>query len=184
MVDADHLGFSVFGEGASEIGDMCFMTNQLFYDAHDMPFTVQRLWSNAAAEQGDPCIPALPGIPYFNSVPVDEKISIYVADAWVATRGAHIPIGTSKTIELALFSTEPTEPWNVLAAEIVAAGAEPALELGLDKNSGKNGDHLQLTIHVKQAPGFKALPNTAALLIHSKLGATQNNWPMLIAVGS
>jgi hypothetical protein len=116
----------------------------------DLPYTVQRAWSNAAARAGkNPCVPA-PATPYFAAVPVFDGLVPIAYDKfkWSGqTRGVQIPVGQSKTIDVALFSDAPADAWKVLAYDLSALeGNPPNLALHLDRASGKNGDVLRLTI--------------------------------------
>lgn len=63
------------------------------------------------------------------------------------TKGVHIPVGQTKTIEVDLFSDAPTPPWNVRVYDLayIQGGAE-ALDMSLDTDHGQNGDKLALTI--------------------------------------
>jgi len=68
--DEAHL-YWLFGLGGGETGDMCAQQPGAFTKFAELPYVVQRTWSNIAAKQGhDPCVPPLPGEVFFNSVPV------------------------------------------------------------------------------------------------------------------
>jgi hypothetical protein len=152
-----------------EIGDMCALNGEAFFTPPDFPYTVQRIWSNAAASAGrDPCVPAyLGGDPYFNSIPeLDDSVGFTVQGQQGTTMGVRIPLGGHKTIPLDLFSVGPTQgPWSVEVIEPYAM--TPHLGFGLDRSSGANGDRLQLTITASRSD-----PNYGAemFLVISRLG--------------
>jgi len=148
-VDADHLGFSLTPP-FSEIGDMCIADPTVYVVAPEIGATVQRAWSNAAAAAGkNPCVPA-PATPYFAAVPV-EKDGVKIGsdfEGWSgSTRGVHVPVGQTKTIEVDLFSESPVPPWHVNVYDVATVqGRKPELSVSLDVGGGNNGDKLTLTI--------------------------------------
>ncbi len=141
----------------SEIGDMCMADPKLWMQPADLPYTVQRAWSNAAARAGkNPCVPA-GAWTYFAAAPVFDGVVPISFDKfqWKGqTRGVQIPVGQSKTIDVALFSEADTDAWKVLAYDLSALQGNPAnLALTLDRATGKNGDVLKLTITpLRQTP--------------------------------
>ena len=113
---------------------------------------MQRTWSNAAAAAGkDPCIPAL-DTPYAAAAPMltDQVMLANGPNGPMMTTGAKVAMGTPKTIDVALFSDQPTDDFTVravdVASEFGAPGAAPELQLKLDTATGHNGDTLHLTI--------------------------------------
>jgi hypothetical protein len=92
---------------------------------------VQRLWSNrAAAASHDPCEPL--GLnPYFNSAPVlgDIVMATDAAGHAFSTRGVHIAVGATRTVELDLFSDSPTAPWTLVGSD--SAGFSCGLNPGV-----------------------------------------------------
>jgi hypothetical protein len=112
-------------------------------------YTVQRTWSNKAVKAGhDPCQPELPGEVYFNAAPVlPDMAQVNIQGQTVTIRSVKIPVGSSKTIPVELWSEAPTGPWTVSANDLSGG----ALTLSLDKSTGQNGDVLNLTIKVNQA---------------------------------
>jgi hypothetical protein len=145
-VDADHYIWAYTPGG--ETGDMCEYLDNASQRLVG-PYLVQRTWSNAAAIAGhDPCIPAT-GLPYqaaapmlSDSLPID---SFY--NGTIMTKGVQISLHTSKTIEIALFSDAPTDVFTVGAADANALSGNAAdLAFQWDRQAGKNGDTLHLTI--------------------------------------
>jgi hypothetical protein len=164
--------------GGGEVGDMCAQFPGAFTTFSELPYAVQRIWSNAAAKAGhDPCQPPLPGEVYFNSPPnLPDMITVMTFGGMFTERGVHIPVGQSKTIQLDLYSDAATSgPWTVSvkdAASTLGMSTTPLLDLKLDKTSGVNGEKLNLTITVKTAGKH----NTESFIIESRLGNQVNLW--------
>lgn len=171
QTDDDHFEWMFF-LGGGEIGDMCAQFPTSFYEPTDLPYTVQRPWSNVSAKAGhDPCVPA-DGSPYFNAMPIFPDT---VDTHGVMTKGLNIPINQPKTIELDLFSDAPVGPWN-LSAQVIARSGTAPVTLSFDKPNGVNGDKVNLTITATAALPGNATPKTAALVITSQFGGRENLW--------
>lgn len=173
QVDGADLAW-MFVLGGGEIGDMCAQQQSSFTKFADLPaYTVQRFWSNASAAAGhDPCVPSLPGEPYFQSAPVlPDMVSVPGAGS---LKGVQIPVGQSKVISVDLFSDAPTSgPWTVQALDATQLqGGSPTLSFSFDRTSGTNGSVLKLTITVLRASQFGAAP----FVIVSKLGSATPLW--------
>ena len=129
MVEAvtDPLGTGYFGWDTdqsywydflgAELADVC----QFESPGTLASYTVARIWSNKAAAAGaEPCIPAATGEVYFNSAailadPVGFTLPFQSAPTQ-STKGVHIPVGESATVDLSLFSQSGTAgPWSVSA---------------------------------------------------------------------
>jgi hypothetical protein len=156
------------------------------YTPSDVGYAVQRIWSNQlAADSHDPCAPDLAGLPFFNSAPVlDETVTFSSAlTGTVTTKGVTIPLGTSQTIEVDLFSDAPTSgPWTVTAADLLSReyssyGIEPSMSFQWDTTQGANGDKLHLTITVTAASAFGG---AHAFVITSTLGSRSYQWPGIV----
>jgi hypothetical protein len=180
QVDADHRGWAIVG-GGGEIGDLCAPFPNSFYKPTGVTSLVQRVWSNAAAAAGhDPCEPQ-GASPYFNSAPVLTD-TIQVTNSPLGnftTKGAMIPVGSSKTIELDLYSDAPTSgPWKVSVIDVSHTffGLPAALSFKLDKTQGKNGDKIQLTIKALSQSGLGASP----FWIQNDLGGVTTVWIGLV----
>ncbi|HEY1556755.1 MAG TPA: hypothetical protein VGF94_18090 [Kofleriaceae bacterium] len=148
VLDDDHYiwGYTPGGE----LGDMCE-----YLETADQQlvgnYYVQRIWSNASAAAGhDPCVPA-PAQPYLGAMPVLSDLvpiaSIFDGST-VTTKGVSVPNGMAKTIEVDLFSDQPTGDYTVKADDVASQleGSSPELSLTWDKQTGHNGDKLHLTI--------------------------------------
>jgi hypothetical protein len=180
QLDPDHLVWSFLG---AEVGDMCAQNPDAFFKPQSFPYDVQRIWSNKAAiNSHDPCVPSAPG-PYFNSVPVlNDTITLNLGGQTASTKGALIPVGQSKTIEVDLFSDAPTSgPWQVSAMDItpqLQMAQGQTLSFSFDTTSGQNGDKLKLTISAEAAGMY----GIEVFLITSTLGGATRLW--LGAVGN
>ena len=113
--------------GGGEIGDMCAQFAQAFTQFDELPYLVQRTWSNQQALAGhDPCQPELPGEVYFNAAPELEHIPTTIFGQQVNVRGVTIPVGMSKTIDVDLFSDASTSgPFSIHADDISSLDGGP-----------------------------------------------------------
>ncbi len=157
QVDPLH-DYYYFEVGGSEVADMCQNLVGSFGIPAGFPYNVQRTWSNASTLAGhEPCIPAPPG-PYFASVPVLPDMVTYTDEygSVLTTAGVHIPVGGVATIDLDLFSDQPTDgQWTIVPRDDTSVqGASQTLGFRFDNdvNTGSNGDVLRMTITVVQAP--------------------------------
>jgi hypothetical protein len=178
QTDEAHL-YWLFVLGGGEVGDLCAQNADAFTKFAELPYTVQRTWSNKAALAGhDPCVPKLPGSVYFNAVPVlSDTIAVNVGGT-AHMKGVKIPVGSTKTIDVDLFSDGDTKgAWNVQAKDFsTLSGGAANLKLTLDRNAGVNGEKLHLTIEVVKASQYKA----ESFLLISSQGARQNMWVGLV----
>jgi hypothetical protein len=139
----------------SELADMCEVNEDAFIVPAGGTYTVQRIWSNAAAQKSqNPCVPATGvNLPYFNAFAALTTVPFPRLGFNATTQAVNIPIGQTKTIDITLFSTAPMPgPWTVSVFDNpnqLANGTD--LTLSLDKKTGINGDTLHLTITPKNA---------------------------------
>jgi hypothetical protein len=173
QVDNAHLIWEL-ALGGGEVGDMCAQFPGSFTKFSDLPYTVQRIWSDkSAATYHDPCVPELPGEVYFNAAPVlPDMISIPTVGT---VSGVQIPVGASKTVELDLFSEADTNgPWNVNVIDLDSYMNEPAaLGFSLDSTSGQNGQKLHLTIDALSAGQY----GVGVFIVISYTGTYSQNNP-------
>jgi hypothetical protein len=174
QTDDDHI-YWAFALGGGEVGDLCAQDPTAFTKFPELNYTVQRTWSNASALAGhDPCVPLLPNVVYFNTVP-ELPDTITIGGGAFSSAGVQVPVGMSKTIPLDFFSDAPTSgPWTIQASDYGALvqGGAPNLQLTLDRTSGSNGERAQLTIKTLKAGQFGA----GIFVIVSKLGGRTNYW--------
>jgi hypothetical protein len=155
-VDADQAVWAIVP--GAETGDFCeYLDSAYIKGVGD--FMVQRTWSNAAAKAGtDPCVPA-PTTPYIAAAPMfTESVSIDGFTGTRTTKAMELPLNMSKTIDVDLFSDQPTDPYSIDVEDAAAMyGGSPELAFTWDTSTGKNGDTLHLTIKrlksAAQGPG-------------------------------
>ncbi|HVY47921.1 MAG TPA: hypothetical protein VHB21_18665 [Minicystis sp.] len=163
----------------AEVGDLCSLSPSGYSSLSDMPYSVQRIWSNeAAAASHDPCAPSPSGEVYFNAAPeLNDDVTIFGPDGSVTMKGVTIKVGETKTIDVDLFSDGPTDAWSVQAYDAQELfGGSPDLDLSLDKETGKNGDKLKLTIK----PLHQAQYGLATFVLYSMKGKQMNPWVGLV----
>jgi hypothetical protein len=180
QVDNDHL-FWIFGIGGGENGDMCAQNPGAFHQFPELNYTVQRIWSNASVSAGhDPCIPTLPNEVYFNSVPeLNDMVTVL---GQYQMLGVQVPVGTTKTIDLDLYSDADTHgPWTVKVVDssTIMGGGASDFKFSLDRNQGQNGEKLHLTITTMK----KGQYGVGIFYIISTLGNQKNLWLGLIGEG-
>lgn len=130
-------------------------------------------------------MPALAGQSFFDSAPVLPETVTFTSSLTgsVTTQGITIPVGSSKTVEVDLFSDGATSgPWTVQAADVLYAyygsyGIPSSLSFQWDRTSGVNGEKLHLTITVTSA---SIIGNGHAFMITSTLGTRVTVWPGMI----
>lgn len=176
-VDTANRGFAILAGGA-ELADLCeFMQDVNYKSAFN--FMLQRSWSNASAKAGhDPCVPAPSGRAYFNAAPVLTD-TIHLGGNGNGFPGMRIAPGGSATIELALFSDEPTQPFTVSATTDRTTFAQTAqrLSFSFDRDTGVNGSRIKLTVKVDRA----GPNNHEGFAIESTLGPYTNRWFVMIS---
>ena len=176
QVDTDHF-YWLFALGGGENADMCAQDPLSFTKVPELPYTIQRSWSNVAAKAGhNPCVPApAPSVePYFNAVPeLDEEVTINIGQV-ITMKGVNVPVGQSKTVTIDLFSDAPTSgPFTVSARDAsMLTGQQSTMALSLDRSSGVNGEKLHLTIKSTRASQYGA----SLFILTSKLGQKQHFW--------
>ena len=161
--------------GGAEVGDLCAQSLASFTTFAELPFMVQRSWSNKEAKAlHDPCVPALPGLPYFNTAPVlPDAVTLTLGPQTLMVKGVTIALNETKAVELDLFSDGPTAAWNVEVLDVAQLTGKPtALKFALDKKKGQNGEKISLSITVLVEGKHK----TETFLVSSTLGKQQNMW--------
>ncbi len=170
--DQDHIVWSIRPLG--EVGDMCAYEPQSYAPIVGS-YVAQRTWSNKAAQAGhDPCVPPL-SAPYWNAAPVlNDTVTLNYYGQNVSTKGVAVPLNTSKTIDVQLFSDAPVSDWNVSAVDTTYGTNQPAeLDFTWDVQKGNNGDVLHLTIKRLAQGQF----NGTEFYIYAQRSSTQwNMW--------
>jgi len=193
----DQLAWELLQMGEDENADMC----EFYDDAYGMsgapqlPFMVQRTWSNASAAAGHaPCVPA-PKDPNFNVAPLAAKDTV-VADFsktmvpfGQASKGFQINVGQTRKIPLGFYTDGATAPFTIEAFEADAFSdygdtfsptSTPALSVSLDKTSGQNGEKAYLDITVNKATTEKI----SLVVVRSTLGGIIHYLPLIVGPGA
>jgi hypothetical protein len=190
-VDDAHFAWDLMQRFQDEDGDMCEMYDDYLVHVPEMPYALQRQWSNKSAAAGHaPCVPAVAGA-YFNSTPLgtlDDLVLDYTSVQGPAAqnaKGLKVAVGASGTLSVGYYSDAPSDAWTLSAIEMdpfadspdpFAAAGDKMLDLSLDKTSGKNGDTATLTVKV-----IKASPTKGRLvLLVSTLGGQTHYMPFLV----
>jgi hypothetical protein len=183
------LAWTELQQNQVEIGDMCeFETDQNDATEPGLPFTVQRQWSNASAQQGhSPCVPQRGA--YFNAVPLDAPSDYVTFDDGAgfgarASVGYKLAVGDTMTIAFGIASDAATDALTLSASEIVsdATGINPwpggkDVTLSLDLTSGQNGEKTYLTIK----RNARAASGSHLVVVTSTAGdGTKRNFPILV----
>lgn len=156
---------------------MCQALPNAYATTSGITAKVSRIWSNRGSLAGsDPCVPVPAGEVYFSSVPVLSDVvraKSFSGAIW-PTKGVKIPAGSSKVVDVQLFSEAPTAgPWTVTAIDgSELFGGAPNLSFAWDATSGSNGDTLHLTITVN---AVDATYNGELFVIQSEL-AGNSSW--------
>jgi hypothetical protein len=150
--DAKHVAWQMSIADA-ELADICeFNSDATFRGGPELPFMLQRMFSNKSAVAGhNPCVPA-PAEPYYAVTPLDlETLSVFVDTAATAQEGwgYRVPIGTQKTIKLGFFSDQPlATPWTITAVEgnWFSPSTNARVSIAVGKASGNNGEIGEITV--------------------------------------
>ena len=150
--DAPHIAWNMLVSDP-ELGDICEETSDAYFAGPaDLPYPLQRMWSNKSAAAGhNPCVPA-PAEPYYGVTPLAlETVSVFVDTASTPSVGLgyRVPIGTQKTIKVGFFSDKPVAtPWTITAVEgnFTSPATNHRLTITTGKGSGKTGDTDTITV--------------------------------------
>jgi hypothetical protein len=185
--DDAHLAWDYFQQFQDENGDNCEFYKDSFFKntTDDLPFAIQRQWSNKSAAAGHaPCVPAVSGA-YFNTTPLSQEgiqvdLSQLQGSSKQATQGFHIAVNDTKTFQIGFYSDGPTDAWTIEAREGTPFTQTPStthrLDLKLDKTTGQNGEKANLTVKVLQAGRTKG----ELVTIVSTQGSKKHFMPILI----
>jgi hypothetical protein len=165
--DDDHAAYGIYQSEQTEIGDACeFFAASTEEEPPPFDFTVQRLWSNASVARGhNPCLPLVTGEAYYNTATLPgEMDAIHIdlsATGWlgaVKTKGYKVPLGHSRTFDVAFYSDAPTGPWTLQAVvrptlPIVDQNGNPIangdVDVKIHQATGTNGHLAQVTVTPK-----------------------------------
>jgi hypothetical protein len=162
--------------GGGELADMCAQNQDAEFTPTGFTTPVQRIWSNRSAAGGhDPCQPSPVGQFYFNATArLDASVTITDQGQQIQTEGLQIPLNTSATVEVDLYSDGPVDDWTVGASDLSdVIGGGPYLDFSWDATTGNNGTKLHLTITPVAASTYGGEP----FIIESENSAgTYNFW--------
>ncbi|HYQ03678.1 MAG TPA: hypothetical protein VER96_33625 [Polyangiaceae bacterium] len=117
--------------GGLEVADLC---QSHYYDVID-GFTVQRIWSDKAAQAGDnPCQPNDPRHPFFS---VTADLTIY-----------HAQPGTTLEVHALAWSNQPTADWKLGVNWVSVPGSDFDGQAVLSRATVNNGDEVTATITI------------------------------------
>ena len=175
----DNVAWNLIGGG--EVGDLCVdLVGESQHTPHDQftavgahgSYTVQRIWSVAAAAAGgDPCVPiGADDSPYFN-VALAQGAGLQ-----------HLAVGKSVTIAAGAFSTGPLTSWAVQGIDMASLQGQAAVvSVTLDKSTVTNGDTAMVTLTLNSAPpALSQGINGAVYVLVSQSGTTSHLWPGLV----
>jgi hypothetical protein len=150
-VDSAHAVWSYVTDG--EVADLCEFTDTAFWtDPPDMTFTIQRVWSNAAAHAGtDPCVGSAQPT-YYQSVPEQpDAVTITLFGSDVATTGEKVALGFTGKLTLHVAGTAGSGPFEVIAGDIATLffGAQtPLLSFTQPTGTFQVGDTVSIPVTV------------------------------------
>ena len=184
--DSPHIAWQAWQGNTAEVADICVHFSDAFFKGPaSLPYSIQRLWSNASAKAGhSPCVPTTSD-PYYNVAPQNlEMLSTVVlgtATKAVKGLGYDVPVGTTKTVDVGYFSDAPlSAPITLTAVEGdgFTAPAVSVLSLSVGTGSGRNGDRDTVSVTMKggNAPGNAFLMT----LVTSAPGLPRHYMPVLI----
>ena len=154
-------------------------------------YTVQRTWSNLTSPRRGStttCTPRPAEHPVLRgrarcSTGHEETVTSSLIGGTIITKGITIPVATSQTIEVDLFSDADTNgPWTVSAEDVLytyygSYGLAQTLAFAWDRTQGVNGEKLHLTITVTSE---SILDRAHAFQVTSTQGGRTFVWPGLV----
>jgi len=179
-VDEAHAGWELEAGGGAPT-DLCAMVPGSRFRPADLPFFVQRIWSNEAAARGDdPCVPSPAGKAYFVAVPLlREMRDIHVPGLDARANVVNVPVGERRTIDVVLhaFGRSPSPgPYEVSADGAASRRGEHVLQLTLDRPNPMAGESLKLTIESVQPSADLVFP----FVVHARRGGDEHIWVGLV----
>lgn len=180
-----HLAWSMLGgQQDVEIGDICEnLSDAVFGGTSNLPYALQRVWSNSSAAAGhSPCIPQSTE-PYFNVTPVSQEtlnVLVGAAQAPATALGYHVSVGSTKTFDVGYYSDAPTGLWYLTAVEGdgVTPPSSSHVTLSVTGGTGANGDTDTVRVTVDAAPDAGSA--LLVTLVSSAQGHTTHYFPVLI----
>jgi hypothetical protein len=173
-VDTDHFYWQ-FILGGGEIGDLCAQDPASFTMFAELPYVVQRTWSNNAVAAGhDPCVPSLDKEVYFAAAP-ELNDTITAGGGSFTEMGVVVPVGTSKTVTIDLFSDGDTNGDFAVqvmdSSQFIGGLPSSAYKMKLDRTTGVNGEKVHVTIQRLQTT-----MRNGVFVVTARIGVTEHFW--------
>jgi hypothetical protein len=153
--DPQHYSFEMYNDEQDELADACENYLSSYYlEGADLPFYVQRTWSNESAAAGhDPCVPLAPSEPYYNiSISEPDTLTVTAEDGTRhSSEGYRIAPGSTRTIPFTFVSDVPTDGgWFLSAIEgnVIDEVSPSRLTIHVDTPQGVNGQAGSITVTV------------------------------------
>jgi hypothetical protein len=131
-----------------ETGDMCSYADTFPWAPPDMTYSVQRMWSNAAAAAGhDPCVGA-PTTPYYQTVPtLPDNVTV---SGPVATKALKIAVGATGMLTVTVYADAAGGPYIVSFDDYnhVYGGGQTYLQATVPSGPFNAGDQFQVPVKV------------------------------------
>jgi hypothetical protein len=151
-VDPAHEVWTYITDG--EVADLCEFTDTAFWtNAPSMTYTIQRMWSNAAARAGtDPCV-GDPTASYYQAIPDQpDDVTITSFGQNIPTKATKIAVGATGTLTLRLAGTAGSGPFTVTAFDVATgyfSATSPLLTFVQPKGMFKLNDTVTIQVTVK-----------------------------------
>jgi len=165
QADNPHAVWGVITGG--ETGDMCAFIDGFAWKPSDMNYSVQRMWSNAAAKAGhDPCVGGASSS-YYQTVPtLPDSVTI---NGPVQTKGLKVARGSSGTLTLTVYADTPSAgPFVVTIDDYssVYANGNKLLSFTVPSGQVNAGDQIQVTVNALGRDS--QLGQAAAFVVNTK----------------
>ena len=150
QTDDAHAVWTYVTDG--ELADLCETADTYAWTPPDMTYTIQRIWSNAAAAAGhDPCV-GQPTEPYYQTIPDqpdDVRIDIEDSGEW-STKGTRIAKGMTGTVTLHVYADGQAGPFVISVDDYSYAylGGSKFLEISTPPTPVNPGDSVQAMVTV------------------------------------
>lgn len=145
-IDAAHVAWALVN--GDEVADLCQLDSDAVFTPADLPYAVQRSWSNRAAFGAhDPCVPAAAG-GYFNLFPTSlSPIQAVLPFGVVTTQGVTVPPGGQVVIDATAYADGFSGSWQTQAQDLAAVlGGPPYLDVSIDVATVSSGDTVHVTV--------------------------------------
>jgi hypothetical protein len=154
-------GFAAFG---AEPADPCRLMSFDRHRAVEAGFTMQRAWSNRAAERGaDPCVPSDPDRPFVALVPRQPVV--------------RVAPGATVSVVLDAASDRAVQRWTVSVTDLAGGReGEPWLQARLDRSEVAEGDVAVLTLRRIGVPDRQM----SFVGLVSDLDGQSHLWPLVV----